>query len=93
MVLPHARRCSSLDGVAFCKLQAAIWDGDQKLLWEQGETLSFDLSLDPNEEAGTPTAASDALSKLARAGKQDGRDDKKMDITVTEMLKAAGYLE
>jgi hypothetical protein len=90
---PHARRCSSLDGVAFCKLQAAIWDGDQKLLWEQGETLSFDLSLDPNEEAGTPTAASDALSKLARAGKQDGRDDKKMDITVTEMLKAAGYLE
>ncbi|MFT5587136.1 MAG: arylsulfatase A-like enzyme [Cognaticolwellia sp.] len=90
---PHARRCSNLDGAAFCNLQAATWDGDQKLFWDQGETTAFDLSQDPNEEAGTTTAASDALSKLARDGKRDGRDDQKMDITVTEMLKAAGYLE
>lgn len=90
---PHARRCANLDGKAFCGLQAAIWEGDQKLLWDEGLVTAYDLSQDPQERRGTAAATTDELSRLAKSGKRDERDDSKTDITVTEMLKAAGYLE
>ena len=90
---PHARRCANLDGQAFCNLQAAIWEGDQKLIWDEGEVKSYDLSQDPQELRGSAAATTDELSALAKSGKRDERDDSKTDGTVTEMLKAAGYLE
>lgn len=90
---PHARRCANLDGVAFCNLQAATWEGDQKLLWEEGQVTAFDLASDPLEQKGSAVEASAELSALAKSGKRDERDDQKTDITVTEMLRAAGYLE
>lgn len=90
---PHARRCANLDGAAFCNLQAAIWEGDEKLIWDEGQVTAYDLSTDPNELQGSAAATTDELAKLAKSGKRDGRDDSKTDITVTEMLKAAGYLE
>ncbi|MFT5682391.1 MAG: hypothetical protein ACI8RZ_003309 [Myxococcota bacterium] len=102
MAWPHVRRCYMTRGEAFCSTSAALWDGSDKLVWTQdtreaeGRMMRFDLSVDPDETTPLPVAGHprlDELLALVEAVKADAGEEDEVDQSVTEALRAAGYLE
>ena len=102
MSWPHVRRCYMTRGEAFCATSAALWDGNDKLIWTleakavEPRIMRFDLSIDPDEE--TPLSAEghprlSELLELAAAVQADAGEEDEVDQSVTEALRAAGYLE
>lgn len=101
---PHMRRCYHTRGKAFCSTSAALWDGDDKLVWMhelsalEPTLMRFDLSVDPDETSPLPLTADhpryDELIALSKATIADsGSDQEEIDKSVIEALRAAGYLE
>jgi arylsulfatase A-like enzyme len=102
MAWPHVRRCYMTRGAAFCATSAALWDGDDKLVWTQDagddtpRLMRFNLAADPDEASPLPLTEHprlDELLALAEAVKADAGEEDEVDQSVTEALRAAGYLE
>jgi len=92
---PHVQRAMWAEGRAFTETSAAVWDGDDKLLWVDGEVSRFDLAADPGELS--PLSAEDhpalpTLLKLAEDVVASGGEGE-LDPELVEMLRAAGYLD
>ncbi|MFZ5477597.1 MAG: sulfatase-like hydrolase/transferase [Myxococcota bacterium] len=92
---PHERRCANTRKKFYCETSAALWEGDDKLLWTDGRFARYDLAADPAEERPLPLdpdarARLDALAAAVVAARS-GSDA--MDPELLEALEAAGYLE
>ncbi len=93
---PHARRCKHVEGLAFCSTSAALWQGEERLSWIDGE-----LGLAPIEggDVGLVEPLPEghrrgrAIRKLGERALLDTRDDHAVDRSVTEHLEALGYLD
>mgnify|MGYP002640193541 CR=1 FL=1 len=96
MAWPHARRCKHVDGLAFCSTSAALWEGDERLLWRDGVTSRGKVVGAEVKPAGGPFEehpSAARLSQLAERVHRDTRDDHQVDQHVTELLEALGYLD
>ena len=89
-------------GAAFCSTSAALWDGTDKLVWTlesahpEPTLVRFDLAVDPDETTPLPLTEHpklDALLALAAAVVEDSGENDTVDQSVTEALRAAGYLD
>ena len=75
---------------------AAMWFGDEKLLWIGGTYMQIDLALDPEELSPKPLGDHpkrpelEALVAAIEAGKTRGGE---VDPAVVEQLRALGYVE
>jgi hypothetical protein len=75
---------------------AAMWFGDEKLVWIGGTYLRIDLATDPDELAPKPLgdhpkrAELEALVAAIEAGKNRSGE---VDPAVVEQLRALGYVE
>ncbi|MGB5265115.1 MAG: hypothetical protein WBN30_00910, partial [Polyangiales bacterium] len=75
---------------------AAMWYGDDKLLWIGGTYVQIDLVSDPNELSPMPLgnhpkrAELEALVAVIQAGKNRSAD---VDPALIEQLRALGYVE
>lgn len=78
------------------KPAAAMWFGNEKLLWIGGELMHIDLVEDPDELAPKPLgdhprrAEMEALVAAIESGKNRQED---VDPAVVEQLRALGYVE
>ena len=94
---PHVQRAAWSGGRAFTETSAALWVGTEKLLWTDGEVARYDLADDPQELRPLPADDHRALPHLLElaadvvASEEAGAGD--LDPELTELLKAAGYLE
>ena len=102
MAWPHVRRCYMTRGAAFCSTSAALWDGTDKLVWSlesaqpEPTLVRFDLATDPGETNPLPLTEHpklEALLALAAEVVADSGEDDTVDQSVTEALRAAGYLD
>jgi arylsulfatase A-like enzyme len=96
MSWPHARRCRHVDGHGFCSTEAGLWEGEERLLWRDGETsrgVVVGSEVEPVEApfADHPQAAT--LEALADRVHRDTRDDHRVDQDVTDLLRSLGYLD
>ena len=74
---------------------AAIWDGNQKLVWQRGAFHLYDLDADPRELSATPLGGHplrDDLLTLALAVKASVNHPVETSPELTEQLEALGYL-
>jgi hypothetical protein len=75
---------------------AAMWVGDDKLVWMGGEYLRIDLAKDPQEQAPKPLGEHPArrqLEALVAAIESAGRRKADVDEALVEQLRALGYVE
>ena len=95
MAWPHLRRCALTDGKAFCGTSVKIREGDEALVWTDGEVARYRLDEDPDETNPLPLDGDPRLPALQALGDRvlaDERDDD-VEPDVIEALRAAGYLE
>ncbi|MGB9338148.1 MAG: sulfatase-like hydrolase/transferase, partial [Polyangiales bacterium] len=91
---------ASADSTLPCSLStAALWVGESKLVADQGQVFSYELSRDPNEEqpipAGDHPAAAELLEHcraLDRAAATRPAPDAELSKELSAQLKALGYL-
>ena len=74
----------------------AVWRGDEKLLWMDGELMAFDLATDPGEERpksaeGHPLRV--ALDPLVSGAMASGGQGAAMTPEMIEALRAVGYVQ
>ena len=97
MAWPHIRRCNVLNSAAFCSTSAAIWAGDEKVMWQDEDWWVFDIKNDPMEAQPRPLPEDHplraALEALVERVKGDAGDEEDVDPDVMELLKAVGYAE
>lgn len=92
---PHVRRCAHTAGNYGCGLEAALWDGTDKIVYRDEAYVKFDLSADPGE--GSPIALSEEdelrleLESIVGKAIKDQSDGKK--TPVLEMVKEAGFVD
>lgn len=91
---PHVRRALHSSGHAFHSTSVARWTGWTKQLWADGVYYSFDLRTDPGETGGPSPEAPDAdFAALRTLLDSQAHREGKVESSVTDALKAAGYLE
>lgn len=75
---------------------AAIWAGDEKLVWQDGVATLYDIGDDPGELAGLPLpddhALHAALDGLVQRVEESAGAPVDLDPELVEQLKAAGYM-
>lgn len=73
---------------------AALWHGDEKIVWVDGDITAYDLAEEPGEEIGDEAGASGALEELVeRTLRARDRHVEDADPALIEALRAAGYVE
>ncbi len=75
---------------------AAMWFGDEKLLWIGGEFLRIDLTGDPHERAPKPLGEHPRrpqLEALVAAIQSNEEREQDVDPALVEQLRALGYVE
>jgi hypothetical protein len=75
---------------------AAMWFGDEKLVWMGGEYLRIDLANDPDEQAPTPLGEHPKrrqLEALVAAIESAEKRRPKIDEALVEQLRSLGYVE
>ncbi len=72
-----------------------LWQGDDKLLWTDGDVVRYDLSADPDEQAPLPAEDHPALPSLLEQVEryQQAAPAPPPSREVIEQLRAAGYLD
>lgn len=94
------RGAGSTDSTLPCSFSStALWQGDTKLVADQGNVLRFDLASDPTEEQPVP-AGDHPLAKallehcraLDRAHASGSQSDAELGEELSAQLKALGYL-
>ncbi len=97
VAFPDRLWTSQSDGRVGGSTSAALWLGDEKLLWMDGETRRYDLARDPDERR--PLAVGDhpgleTLTRLVEEVKSSkAQAAPAVDPELLERLRAAGYLE
>ena len=94
---PHRQRAAWAEGRAYTETSAALWTGGDKLLWVDGALSRYDLSADPEELHPLPAEGHpDLPALLALAARVQASGDEGAQIVdpeLSELLRAAGYLE
>lgn len=75
---------------------AAMWFGDEKLLWVDAQLLRIDLNEDPDERAPTPLGEHPhraQLEALVAAIQSNEQREEEVDPALVEQLRALGYVE
>jgi len=93
---PHAKRCRHVEGLAFCDTQVALWAGDERVSWLQGElglALVEGSGVGPVEPLPDEHPKAQAIRKLGERAHRDTRDDHRVDQHVTDLLQSLGYLD
>jgi len=76
---------------------AAIWSGDEKLLWQDGQELRFDLHADPQELAPQALAPDHPLKarldRLAARVEESAGGPVALSPELVQQLIAAGYMQ
>ena len=75
---------------------AAMWVGNEKLVWMGGQYLRIDLTTDPGEEAPKPLGQHPKRSELEALVAAIQSPDKRrhqVDEALVEQLRALGYVE
>ncbi len=96
MAWPHMRRCAHTNGKAFCSISAALWEGQEKLLFMDEKYYRIDLTRNPGETDLKEIDHHPRLAELkdiARRMVAQKRDDKTPDFEVMEKLRALGYMD
>jgi len=78
------------------KPAAAMWFGDQKLLWIGGRYMRMDLAKDPDELAPQPLGDHPRRAKLealVAAIESRGQRNEEVDPALLEQLRALGYVD
>ncbi len=77
-------------------MSAAVWSGDEKLVWQDGVSMVYDLAADPAEARPTPLPADHplgaALEALVARVKADAAGPVALDPELVRQLQAAGYM-
>ena len=83
------------DGRFGGSFSAAIWSGEEKLLWQDGEMSIFDLRDGEAEAASLPSdhPLRGTLEGLVSRAKASAGAPTTYDAELLEQLKAAGYME
>ena len=84
------------DGEVGGSTSAAIWQGNQKLLWMDGTVQVFDLSQDPGEERPVTVdepALSGEMDTLVTRVLESGGTAATMTPEMIEALRAVGYVQ
>lgn len=83
------------DGRLGGSLSAAVWSGDEKLLWQDGQVTRFDLRV--GETAGEPVGGEHplraTLDGLVSRARQSAGAPTAFDPALLEQLQAAGYMD
>jgi hypothetical protein len=83
------------DGRFGGSLSAAVWSGDEKLLWQDGQITRFDLRV--GEAAGEPAGPEHplraTLNGLVSRAKASAGAPTTYDPALLEQLQAAGYMD
>lgn len=93
---PHATRMKYANEKYYHTLSAAIWAGDEKLLWMDGRAQLFDLRRDPSEQAPMSAEGHPLCPRLEAMGNSLTRSAESahgLSEDLTEQLKAIGYAE
>ena len=75
---------------------AAMWFGDEKLLWIGGQMLRIDLARDPEERSPKPLGEHPRraqLEALVAALQSNEKREQDVDPALVEQLRALGYVE
>jgi len=75
---------------------AAMWFGDEKLVWIGGEYMRIDLAKDPDERAPEPLGDHPRraqLETLVAAIESGEKRQEEVDPALVEQLRALGYVE
>jgi hypothetical protein len=75
---------------------AAMWFGDEKLVWIGGEYMRIDLAKDPDERAPEPLGDHPRraqLEALVAAIESGEKRQEEVDPALVEQLRALGYVE
>lgn len=74
---------------------AAVWTGDDKLVWSGGEGYRVPAAQEADPTARVPLGGEDAeaLGTLVEAVRRSAGGEASVDPAVVEALRAAGYLE
>jgi arylsulfatase A-like enzyme len=92
---PHIRRCAHTARKGYCDQSLALWIGQKKYTWINGEMQMVDLEVDPLELQPTPIldpairARLEDLSTDMTADASDIEDD----AEVIEVLRSLGYVD
>lgn len=83
------------DGRLGGSLSAAVWSGDEKLLWQDGQITRFDLRTGEatGEPAGVEHPLRATLDGLVSRAKASAGAPTEYDPALLEQLKAAGYMD
>ncbi len=96
MAFPHERRCHHTEQKAFCSTSAAIWHGDEKLLFMDDKYYKINLAEDPGENNPIEIDEAPGLDELkklaARVISSRPNKTKELDTEALEQLRALGYL-
>jgi hypothetical protein len=89
---PDAYSAKASGGRLGVERWAARWEGGLKWTWRDGAVRRYDLAADPGElrPADGEDAAIEALGARVEAVKADASE---LEAGITEMLRAAGYVE
>jgi arylsulfatase A-like enzyme len=73
----------------------ALWRGNEKLLWRDGELRRYDLASDAQETsgAGATASASARIDELVEAVRLSGARGGTLDPQLAEALRTVGYIE
>jgi hypothetical protein len=75
---------------------AAMWFGDEMLVWIGGEYMRIDLAKDPDERAPEPLGDHPRraqLEALVAAIESGEKRQEEVDPALVEQLRALGYVE
>lgn len=90
---PHVRRAIHSQGHAFGSASVARWTGFAKEMWMDGTYLRFDLRADPHELAALTEDPDADFAALLQTLDANRMMTGMSESSVTEALKAAGYME
>jgi hypothetical protein len=97
VAFPDALWASQSGGRVGRASSAALWVGDEKLVWQDGELRRFDLEADPEEARPLSVEASGERASLVELGEEVTRSrasaSPALDPALVERLRAAGYVE
>ncbi len=93
---PHARRCKHVEGLAFCSTSVALWSGEERVSWIDGDVglatiegeVASEIQALPQEHPRRR-----AIERLGGRVQRDTRDDHRVDQDVTDLLESLGYLD
>jgi arylsulfatase A-like enzyme len=93
---PHARRCRHVNGQGFCSTAAALWEGEERVSWIDGDlglarVVGDDTT--PVEPLPADHPRARTITRLGERVQRDTRDDHKVEQRVTELLESLGYLD